>query len=347
MNWADQEYVIGRGLAAIRHNRGSQYQPLIRALIETVLPELLTGVTGSTFPNLSRDQILEAELPELSPSDQLAISTVIGSLDERIALNEKLNSALEATAAAVFKSWFVDFDPVVAKSEGRRPFGMTDEIAALFPDRFAPNGLPEGWKPGDLSDMADVLMGQSPPGESYNQDRLGTLFFQGRTDFGNRFPSERLFTTAPSRMGRQGDILVSVRAPVGDVNIVLEHCCIGRGLGAVRSKDGRQSYIYYLLRSMREAFEQFEGGGTVFGSISGPEFRGLKIVVPDMVTMEAFEDLVSVLDARILLNHRQNVALRNLRDAILPGLVSGELQIKDAQQELRPVLQASEEVLSH
>ena len=103
----------------------------------------------------------------------------------------------------------------------------------------------DSWTPGVLSDIAVIIMGQSPKGESYNEDGVGTVFFQGRAEFGFRFPTRRLYTTDPRRMASVNDTLMSVRAPVGDMNVAYEDCCIGRGLGAIRSKDGHQSFVLY------------------------------------------------------------------------------------------------------
>ena len=107
--------------------------------------------------------------------------------------------------------------------------------------------IPEGWNDGCFSDIASITMGQSPDGSSYNEDREGVIFYQGSTDFGIRFPSVRMYTTAPTRFAKQGDILMSVRAPVGAVNIANTDCCIGRGLSAINSKIGSMTYIYFVI----------------------------------------------------------------------------------------------------
>ena len=138
-----------------------------------------------------------------------------------------MNETLEATARAIFKSWFVDFDPVRAKAEGGDP-GLPDDVAALFPDSFEDSELgeiPMGWNPSNIGLAEfDLTMGQSPPGETYNETGNGLPFFQGRRDFGFRYPSNRVYCAAPQRLADHGDTLVSVRAPVGDVNMAMERC---------------------------------------------------------------------------------------------------------------------------
>jgi type I restriction enzyme S subunit len=179
-------------------------------------------LTGSTMPKLTQGNL--NRLPVIAPplAEQKAIAAVLGALDDKIELNRRMNATLEAMARALFQSWFVDFDPVRAKQEGRKPTGMDDATAALFPDSFkheADGAVPKGWNLGMVKDVFDLTMGQSPPGDTYNENGNGIPFYQGRTDFGSRFPTRRMFCTSPKRYAKPGDTLVSVRAPVGDINM--------------------------------------------------------------------------------------------------------------------------------
>ena len=191
---------------------------------------------GVTRFGLRRDDILRVEIPLPSLSEQRAIAHILGTLDDKIELNRRMNDTLEAMARALFKSWFVDFDPVRAKMEGRDP-ALPKHIADLFPDLFVDSELgeiPEGWEVKTLRECMNLTMGQSPPGSTYNEHGEGVPFFQGRSDFGFRYPENRKFCTAPTRIAQPGDTLVSVRAPVGDINMAWEKCCIGRGVAALR-----------------------------------------------------------------------------------------------------------------
>ena len=168
-------------------------------------------------------------------------------------------------------------------------------------------------------------MGQSPPGASYNEDGIGVVFYQGRGEFGWRFPNRRLFTTEPKRMASKNDVLLSVRAPVGDINVAFESCCIGRGLAAIHSC--YPSYCYYLMRSLRKNLDAFNGDGTVFGSISGRELKALPVVIPANYQIEEFEGHASRIDRAIRNNEMQNRLLAMTRDALLPKLMSGEIDV--------------------
>lgn len=180
---------------------------------------------------------------------------------------------------------------------------------------------------GILSDVADIIMGQSPKGDTYNEDGEGAVFYQGRAEFGNRFPTRRLFTTDPKRMAKENSVLMSVRAPVGDVNVAYEECCIGRGLCSVASKDNHQSFVLYTMCSLKEQFDVYNGEGTVFGSINKDSMNGMTIKIPSKALMYKFEEIVSPMDASIKANYEENCRLIAMRDSLLPKLMSGELDV--------------------
>ena len=187
----------------------------------------------------------------------------------------------------------------------------------------------DSWTSGVLSDIAIITMGQSPKGESYNEEGVGTVFFQGRAEFGFRFPTRRLYTTDPKRMARANDALMSVRAPVGDMNVAYEDCCIGRGLCAIRTKNYHQSFVLYTMLALREQLNVFNGEGTVFGSINRDALNSLPIAIPPKDVMDQFEEIVSPMDAAIRNNYDEICRLQTLRDSLLPRLMSGELDVSD------------------
>lgn len=185
----------------------------------------------------------------------------------------------------------------------------------------------ESWTSGVLSDIAIVTMGQSPKGDTYNEDGNGTVFFQGRAEFGFRFPTRRLYTTDPKRMAHKNDALMSVRAPVGDMNVAYEDCCIGRGLGSIRSKDGHQSFVLYTMFDLRDELNVFNGEGTVFGSINRDALNSMPIIIPPQKIMDQFEAIVSPMDTNIRNNYEEICHLETIRDDLLPRLLSGEIDV--------------------
>ena len=186
---------------------------------------------GATRNALTKKMLENLDVKVPPKNVQNVIISVLSSLDDKIELNRRINENLEQQAQALFKSWFVDFEPFKDGKFVDSELGM----------------IPEGWRVGVLADIANITMGQSPKGTSYNEIGDGISFYQGRAEFGNRFPSVRLFTTEPSRYAEPYSVLLSVRAPVGDINIAVERCCIGRGLASILSKNKHQSFVLYTI----------------------------------------------------------------------------------------------------
>ncbi len=318
--------------------------------------------TGSAQAGANAKILGRFPVPLPTLPEQRAIAHILGSLDDKIELNRKMNETLEAMAQALFKSWFVDFDPVIdnalaagksipkelaeraamRKNLGHARKPLPKEIQNLFPNEFEHTKelgwIPKGWEVSTTGEEFDVTMGQSPPGYSYNEDNKGEPFFQGRVDFGFRYPSNRIYCTKPKRFASKDDTLVSVRAPVGDVNMALENCCIGRGVGAVRHKSGSRSYTYYAMKELEEHFNRFEGEGTVFGSISQRDFKALKWIKCSKALVENFEKWAGVFDQKIEVCSIDIKALALERDTLLPKLLSGELRIPEAEKFVEAVV---------
>ncbi len=208
--------------------------------------------------------------------------------------------------------------------------GMGEEIAALFPDSFVDSELgeiPEGWEVKALGKCFDLTMGQSPPGSTYNEHGEGLPFFQGRSDFGFRYPENRKFCTAPTRIAQPADTLVSVRAPVGDINMAWERCCIGRGVAALRHKLDTIPFTYYSAWRIQGRLREYEHTGTVFGAINKSQFEALRVIEPDPSIVNVFDSCARPLDARIRSSITESRTLAALRDTLLPKLVSGEVRV--------------------
>ena len=211
----------------------------------------------------------------------------------------------------MYKSWFVDFEPFKNDKFVNSELGM----------------IPEGWRVGTLSEIADVTMGQSPSGSSFNEDGRGIAFYQGRTEFGFRFPSIKLFTTEPTRFAGPHSVLMSVRAPVGDINVALKNCCIGRGLAAITAKDYTYSFVLYTLKGKSSELALYNGEGTVFGSINRKDLEGLSVLIPPKRIIDRFDECISPLDSIIENTCKETTNLISSRDSILPKLMSGDLNL--------------------
>lgn len=200
-----------------------------------------------------------------------------------------------------------------------------NDYLAEFADSYFKEAFNSLETNAQLSDIAQVTMGQSPAGASYNEEGKGAVLYQGRGDFGWRYPTRRLFTTEPKRMASKNDVLMSVRAPVGDLNIAFEDCCIGRGLAAIHSD--YQSYVLYLMRSLKSQLDAYNGEGTVFGSINGKSLKTFPIALPTITAIDDFQNFIKPIDDVIRCNEQEKRDLEELRDLLLPKLMSGEIDV--------------------
>ena len=246
---------------------------------------------GSAREIFDWSEMCDVILPIPSIERQREIVAEYETLSKRIRLNEQMISKLEETAQTLYRKMFVD--------------GIDKE------------NLPEGWRMGTLGEIADIIMGQSPDGNTYNIDGNGTIFYQGRTDFGRKFPTARVYTTSPTKFAKEGDVLLSVRAPVGDINIASHDCCIGRGLASLRSKTNAQSYLYYQLNVLSDVFDVSDDEGTIFGSITKDDLHNIEIVIPCEHIIHKFESQVSIIDNKIKLIDKEINILTELQSLLL------------------------------
>lgn len=323
--------------------------------------------TGSTVSNVRIPILKKLMIPRFSSQTENQIAKILYSITEKIELNRQINQTLEQMAQAIFKSWFVDFEPVKAKLEAKKS-GNDPELAAmlaisgkteadletfanqnpeayqqlaktasLFPDKLVQSEqglIPEGWDTSIIGNEFNVTMGQSPPGNTYNEEENGAPFFQGRRDFGWRYPINRVYCTAPKRFAKQGDTLLSVRAPVGDINKATTDCCIGRGLSSIRHKSGFEAYTYYLMKRLKKTFSNFDTEGTVFGSINQKDLKSIKILSPTKDLLKAFSLKAEKIDQEIYSLNEQNITLADLRDSLLPKLLSGEISVDQVKESM-------------
>ena len=331
-------FLVSTGFTTIRANFEKASSDFIFwYLSQSTIVEYLQGVgetSTSAYPAIKPSDIEALELFVPPLAEQKAIASVLGALDGKIENNRQMNETLEEMARAIFKSWFVDFDPVRAKMEGR-PTELPDDISDLFPNELVDSEIgqiPKGWSIAELSDLADITMGQSPPGDTYNDNQVGLPFYQGSTDFGFRFPSIRKFCSDSRRLAETDDVLLSVRAPVGDLNRAKMQCCIGRGLATIRSKTKHSSWIFYRCSFLKEYFDTFNSEGTVFGSVNGRDLKAIKSVNPPERIFDSYERIVSPMDKSIRVKTDEIDTLAELRDTLLPKLISGEIRVADAER---------------
>ena len=321
LNFANKEVCIGRGVAGIKAKDGNN--KFLFYCLKYNIQNLIRQGGGTTYDSVNKDVINDFELIMPSQlSDRTQVGKVLSDLDAKIELNNKINAQLESMAKLIFDYWFVQFD---FPNENGKPYKSSG--GKMVWSEELKRKIPEGWEVKDLKDIANITMGQSPPGESYNEEKIGTIFYQGCTDFGNRFPTNRKYTTQPTRFAKASDILLSVRAPVGTMNISKEVCCIGRGLAALNSKNDCMPYLFGVMSNLKQIFDRRNTDGTTFGSITKDDLFSIKVISPSENLINQFDNIVGPMFHQQNTSEFQNIELSELRDWLLPMLMNGQVRV--------------------
>ncbi|WP_315259665.1 restriction endonuclease subunit S [Rothia mucilaginosa] len=246
--------------------------------------ESLAG--GTVMPIVNKTSLEGMEIPLPPLEEQERIAGILGSLDDKIEANTRLIQTLDSLGEAVTRKYL--------------------------------KSVQETQK---LNDIAHIVMGQSPKGETLNTEGSGVLFFQGKKDFGFRYPTPRTYTTAATRMAEPLDILFSVRAPIGAINRSVEACCVGRGLAAIRSSCGQENTLFYTLKTNPNLWEKFEGEGTIFSAINKKGLSELDIPFSETAISNGVEDFLTSVEQEIFSLEQENLQLAETRDALIKRLI--------------------------
>jgi len=307
--------------------------------------------------NFSLTELSAIELSLPSLSEQRAIAHILGTLDDKIELNRRMSETLEAMARALFKSWFVDFDPVRAKAEGRWRRGeslpgLPAHLWGLFPDSFEDSELgeiPKGWEIKSIGDLVEVVGGSTPRTEKAEYWNGGSHHWVTPKDLsGLSIPvllnTERKITDAglaqiSSGLLPKGTVLLSSRAPIGYLAIAEVPVAINQGFIAMKPDSGISNL--FLLRWASTAHDEIVSyaNGSTFLEISKSSFRPIHIVVPAASVMSHFDLVSRPMYLKVVEQERESRALAALRDTLLPKLISGEIRVKDAERTLEATLQ--------
>ena len=266
------------------------------------------NAVGSTMLNLSAKIVLRFPLACPDIEVQRQIASTLSAYDDLIENNRQRIALLEEAARLLYRVWFVHFR-----------FPGNEHIKII-------DGLPEGWTRRTLVELAEVVMGQSPKSQFYNEAGDGLPFHQGVSDYGFRFVSHRTYSTAVTKLAEAGDILVSVRAPVGRINITRDNIVLGRGLAAVRSRTEHQSFLFYALKSHFYA-EDIIGTGAIYAATNKKELESQTLIEPHRVVLAEFKEQAEEIDQYITNLTSQNQKLAHARDLLLPRMMNGEITV--------------------
>lgn len=337
---------IGQNLVILRSDGYEVEQAFLRWLVRS--PQWWGQVekflnVGAVFDSLNVRDFPKFELPIPPLGDQRAIAEVLGALDDKIELNERINATLDEMARALFKSWFVDFDPVRAKAEGRQPSHMDAGSAALFPDSFedSPLGpIPAGWRASTVGERVEILTGGTPkrsepaywdgevPWASVADVRSGVYV----THTAETITEEGVRRSAAGVLPAES-VVVTARGTVGEIALLAQPTAINQSCYALRDRMDSQIWLY---RAIEQGIEQMRLAthGSVFDTITKSTFGHLDLVQPVQDAVRAYESIVRPWHDLILSNTRESRTLAELRDTLLPKLISGEIRVGGAEREM-------------
>ncbi|MEH8144584.1 restriction endonuclease subunit S [Aeromonas hydrophila] len=302
--------------------------------------------SGSAQPSLNRNYIYSLPLKIPSRVQQDSIVEVLDALDTRIALLRETNATLEAIAQALFKSWFVDFDPVHARARGEQPAGLAPEVAARFPDSFAESEfgmVPKGWRVLSFTETIDVIGGGTPKtsiSEYWNGDIpwFSVVDAPATTDV-FVIETEKHITCeglnkSSTKLLPVGTTIISARGTVGRLALVGQAMAMNQSCYGLSGKAGDVYFTYFSTHRLVETLKQ-RTHGSVFDTITRDTLAGVSVVYPQTIVITAFEETIAPVMERIKENLRQARTLATLRDTLLPRLISGQLRLPDAEQQLK------------
>ena len=305
--------------------------------------------SGSGQPLINQTTLSAIETTIPHPNEQRAISSFVGVLDDRITLLRETNATLEAIAQTLFKSWFVDFDPVRAKMEGRTPEGMDEATAALFPDSFEPSELgeiPSGWQVGTVSSLGDVVCGKTPA-TSLPENYGNEVPFITIPDMHNQLVVTRTNKNL-SRLGADsqrkkylpaGSVCVSCIATPGLVSLVTAKAQTNQQINSVVPFEcWGKSFPLFLLRRIGDAVRSGGSGGSIFHNLNKSGFEKLPVLLTSESLAKKFDALIKPIIAKIINNQEQLQDIADLRDTLLPRLISGQLRLPEAEKQATEAL---------
>ena len=261
-----------------------------------------------TRASLRNEDLLRFSI-ELPPIyKQKKIAEILYSYDNLIENNNKRIKLLEQMAENLYKEWFVRF---------RFPG---------YEDVEFENGIPKGWEIESLSDIADIIMGQSPESENYNTNCIGLPFHQGVGSYGDFYLIDGVYSTKGNRIAEANSIIFSVRAPVGRINITLNKIILGRGVAGINSVKGYNAYLLWMLKN-RFQQEDIIGNGSIFASVTKKELFGFKMFMPNEDLIQKFDSIASGIESVMRNISLINSNLKKQRDMLLPRLMSGKLEV--------------------
>ncbi len=315
VNIAPFRCCIGRGLSAIRAKQDKFNHLFLFYYLKLNGKKFEALSAGSTFKAIRKQEIENYSVPRPPLPEQRRIAEILSTVyqaiqrvDEAIARTERLKRGL--------------MQELLTKGIGHKEFKFNKELGCEIPREWNVVGL------GDKN-IAELIMGQSPPSSTYNKRGEGLPFLQGKMEFGEIYPSPTIYCSNPVKTAESNDILLSVRAPVGDVNIAPFECCIGRGVSTIRVKQSKihHLFLFYYLKFNGKKFEALSAGST-FKAIRRQEIENYRVPLPPILEQQKIAEILSTVDKKLELERKRKEKLERLKKGLMNDLLTGKRRVK-------------------
>ncbi|HOQ31008.1 MAG TPA: restriction endonuclease subunit S [Candidatus Hydrogenedens sp.] len=307
-------YCIGRGLASLSLKNSNNFY--LFYCLAYLKPLLEKQGTGSTFMAINKSKLERFPIPLPPLSEQERIAGVLSAIQGVIEKTEKVIRANRELKRSLMKHLFT-YGPV--------PVNNVDSVN--LKDTEIGN-IPQHWNVVKLGEVCEVIMGQSPPGKTYNTEGNGVPFLQGKAEFGDIYPTHIKYTTKPLKIALPNTVLISVRAPVGDVNLTNIIYCIGRGLASLSLKNSNNFYLFYCLAYLKPLLEK-QGTGSTFMAINKSKLERFPIPLPPLSEQERIVEVLCAVDEKIQAEERKKKSLEVLFRSMLHYLMSGKIRVNN------------------
>jgi type I restriction enzyme S subunit len=267
--------------------------------------------TGTGIPHVNKKVFDEFLVPIPSLKEQQKIAEILSTVDEAIRKTSEIIAKTERLKKGLMQE-------LLTKGIGHKEFKDTEV-----------GRIPKDWEVEKLGNIAEIIMGQSPPSSTYNREGKGLPFLQGKREFGDIHPSPILYCSQPIKIAEPNDILISVRAPVGDVNVARYRLCIGRGLAAIRFNLNRAShwFYFYYFQKIKNFLENL-GKGSTFKAITMEDLGNLKVPYPSFFEQQKIAEILFAIDKKLAIDRNEKAKLERIKQGLMDLLLTGKIRVK-------------------
>jgi len=316
-----EDMAFNQSCYGLRANDKLASNDFLYYLVKHSLREILSNVHGAVFDTITKEtfDFINVSIPPIL--EQKTIASVLSSLDDKIELLREQNKTLESIAQTIFKEWFVNFNFPHNDGKPYKDSGgeMVESELGL---------IPKGWKVGKFGEILSLTMGQSPSSSTYNTDRIGLPLLNGASDLQQDgiYPSK--YTSKPRKIGKKNDILLCIRATIGNIQISDQEYCIGRGVAAITPTS---QYYYFSLFNLKAIIEDLtrNASGSVIKGLSREDILGRNVVIPPQTISATYEPIIKHIYIKKAFSEIEVSRLVKLRELLLPKLIKGGIDINE------------------